>query len=62
MCTSCDWETRVERIDELLDDDEYLFAVDTLEDIREWIVKNEHATEGQVTAIEDVANAKGDSR
>jgi len=55
VCETCEWEKVVEQIDELLQDDRYSFAIDTLEGIREWCVKNEHVTPKQADAIENIA-------
>ena len=58
MCKSCGWEDLIEQIDELLEDDDYEFALDTLEGIRAWVAENEHCTENQQQAIENIANAR----
>ena len=53
-----DWETALEDIDDMLDDERYEFAIDTLESIREWIAKDEHATDSQIDAIANIQNSK----
>jgi len=57
MCDSCEWEDLVADIDELLDDESAEFATDTLEGIREWVVKNEHCTEAQKRAVRNIEDA-----
>lgn len=54
MCEECEWEELADEICEMLDDPEYEFALGTLEGIRNWIVKNEHCTEGQKEAVENI--------
>ena len=54
MCDSCDWESAVETIDELLDSGDAEWATDTLEGIREWVVEKEHITDRQAEAIENI--------
>lgn len=54
MCSRCDWEDVLERIEEMLGDSDYDFARDTLEGIREWVEDKEHVTERQKTAVDNI--------
>lgn len=54
MCKHCEWEDLLEEISEMLGDDDYEFAVDTLEGIQTWVDQNEHCTDGQKDAIENI--------
>ena len=56
MCQDCEWEGLLEQIDQLLDDEQYEFAQDTLEGIREWVEEQEHCTEKQKTAVQNIEN------
>ena len=58
MCDESDWEQLIEQIDELLDDERYEFATDTLEGIREWVSTKEHCTENQQQAVQRIENCK----
>lgn len=58
MCQKCDWEDLVEQCDRLLADPDYEFASDTISGIREWVSDNEHATDSQKEAIENIENSK----
>ena len=54
VCQSCDWEEALDEIDEMLDDERYSFAVDTLEGIKEWVAKAEHVTDKQKEAVDNI--------
>ena len=63
MCDSCDWAQALTDIDEILEtlpdlpERAFDFASsvhDTLENMRDWIVENEHVTDPQVAAIENI--------
>ena len=54
MCKHCEYEELLEEIDDMLGDDDYNFAVDTIEGIREWVSDEEHCTDGQKEAIENI--------
>mgnify|MGYP001580441194 CR=1 FL=1 len=58
MCSSCQWEDALEECTELLDDDDYAFAQDTLLGIKDWIEGNEHVTERQQSAITNIRRSK----
>ena len=55
-----DWEKALEEIDEMLEDERYEFATDTLEGIKEWIYEREFCTFGQYDAIENIRNSAHD--
>ena len=54
MCSRCNWEDLLEQIDRLLDDSDYEFATDTLGGIREWLEENQHCTDRQREAVENI--------
>lgn len=56
MCQRCDWEGSLDQIEDLLEDDEFEFAEETLKGIRKWIKENEHVTPSQEQAIANIAN------
>ena len=60
MCDDCGWEDALEEIDGLLDDESVEFAHDTLEGIKGWVTEKEHVTDGQLTAIENIAAKRRD--
>ena len=57
MCTCC-YQEYVDTIDEMLLDENYEFATETLDNIREWISSNEFITDNQITAIENIKNSR----
>lgn len=58
MCDKCGWEELLETIEEMLEDDTYEFAADTLEGIEEWVNDNEHCTPRQEEAVENIRSSK----
>ena len=54
MCADCSWDELMEEIADILEDDRYRFAAETLEGIYEWVESNEHCTEGQKAAVENI--------
>lgn len=54
MCDSCSWSDLLEEIEDMTEDDRYRFAAETLEGIYEWVESNEHCTEGQKAAVENI--------
>lgn len=58
MCDHCDYEEVLSTIDDMLMYDEYDFARDTLEGIRDWIQDKHHVTERQKQSIENIKNSK----
>lgn len=57
MCDSCDWETVLSAVNEMLDDEDYEFAFDTLGGIVEWIEEHKHVTEKQKDAVQNIRNS-----
>lgn len=54
MCTKCDWEIYIDDINEMLADPNYEFAEETLDGIHTWIEKNNHITDKQISAIDNI--------
>lgn len=54
MCDSCDWKEYLDMCDEMLAEDKYVFAEDTIEGIRKWITEKEHVTSRQKTALDNI--------
>ena len=42
----------------MMESEKYEWARDSLEGIAEWIEDNEHATEGQADAVDNIKNAR----
>jgi hypothetical protein len=57
MCKNCEWEELLDRIDELLSDEDFEFAQETLEGIRSWVEEKEHCTDRQWEAVENIASS-----
>jgi len=49
-----DWLEYLDKCDEMLLDEKYSFADDTLQGIRDWIDKNHHVTEKQKIAVDNI--------
>lgn len=58
MCSKCDWESALQECEDLLNDEDYAFASDTLQGIADWIEAEHHVTERQQAAIENIGNSK----
>jgi hypothetical protein len=58
MCNACSWEAALDELDDMLSSGDFDWASETLEGIQEWIKENEHATEGQLTAIGNIAEKR----
>ena len=58
MCEDCEWENLLEQIDELFGQEKYDFASDTLQGIYDWVGENEHCTESQQGAVQNIENAR----
>lgn len=52
------WEELVDRCDEMLDSGEYAWASESLEGIRTTVSEQEHATERQIEAVDNIARAR----
>ncbi len=59
MCTTCAHYEVTDQINEMLDDGNYDFAADTLQDIGKWIARHQHVTDGQRDAVYAIER-KGD--
>ena len=54
MCQTCDWEEELDRISGLVEDGRYDFALETLEGILRWVEDQEHVTQKQRMAIDNI--------
>jgi len=54
MCKYCDWEDMLATIEEMMDDDDFDFAYDTLSGIKDWVEENHHITERQTEAVNNI--------
>lgn len=57
MCSNCNYQDWVNDINDMLFDDDYSFAETTLSGIKEWVEINEHITEKQINAVENIKSA-----
>ena len=57
MCRHCNYSTVLLQIEDLLGSEDSVFAEDTLNGIYEWVEDNEHVTEKQRIAVENIAAA-----
>jgi len=57
VCDTCDWEDVLEQIDDMMSEERYDFAADTLVGIREWVAEKEHITENQKSAISNIEDS-----
>lgn len=62
MCDDCDWEAYLEKIDEMQTDETFDFASDTIIGIHEWVAENEHITEAQKEAIDNIYDSAWNRR
>lgn len=60
MCTDCLYEEAIELAQEMLDDPRYEFADRFVRSTFEWVKKNEHVTDRQRSALENVKNSVKD--
>ena len=58
MCDECGWEDLATKIEEMTDCGDFNWAEDTLEGILEWVNENEHCTEGQTNAVNNIADSR----
>ena len=54
MCMECEWDVFLDEMEEWMDEDKYKFAEDTLTDIYSWVEENQHVTERQRKAVENI--------
>lgn len=57
MCRQCEWEEYLEKTSDMLMDEDYEFAHDTLNSISKWIEENEHVTDKQADAVDNIENS-----
>lgn len=55
MCDNCEWEEFRNNVTELLMNEAYEFAQDTLTGIYEWVDKNGHVTDRQKEAVLNIS-------
>jgi hypothetical protein len=58
MCQKCEWEKYKDVCGVMMEDEEYDFALETIEGIFDWVEKNEHITEKQKIAIKNIQESK----
>lgn len=54
MCENCDYEYYDSCIEEMLDEPALEWALETLEGILKWIQENQHITEKQIEALNNI--------
>lgn len=57
MCDECGYEEALDKLDDMLLDEDYSFADSTLSGIKEWVQEHEHVTEKQWEAITNIEEA-----
>jgi len=60
MCDQCDWEDKVNEMEEMCDDPTYDFCLDTIESMLDRIETNQHITKKQIEAVENIKAAVND--
>lgn len=58
MCADCDWDLLKEQIEAMLESGKFDWASDTLEGILETVEVQEHSTDGQQKAVDNIAAAR----
>ena len=54
MCKKCGWEEVLDQTKDMLENDQFKFAFETIEGIREWVEDNAHVTEKQKAALDNI--------
>ena len=54
MCDKCKWADYENKCEDMLNDSDYEFALDTIEGIYNWIQSNSHVTEKQKESIDNI--------
>lgn len=54
MCDHCDYEDELDRATKMIEQGLYDFALETIEGIQEWIQENEHVTDAQIRALDNI--------
>ena len=62
MCNNCEWEEKLEELNDLCADPDYEWANDTLSGIAENVEARGHITDRQIDAIDNIRNAVEDRR
>lgn len=57
MCDDCYWKDSLQELEELCLDDDFSWAIDTLQGIAETIEERKHITERQSDAITNIKEA-----
>jgi len=57
MCDKCGYQHYVDLIDEIQLDERYEFAENTLTGILSWVRENEHISDGQKKAVDNIYNS-----
>lgn len=57
MCFDCEWEENLDICNDILDDSDNEWCFNTIQGIKKWIEENEHVTENQINAIENIQAA-----
>jgi hypothetical protein len=52
------WQEAANEVWEMIESGGYQFALEYLDNIHKWIVKNGHVTEKQLEAIENIKNSR----
>ena len=60
MCENCGWADAIDKIDDMLNDKKYTYANDFMTSVKAWVEKNEHITDKQKNALNNVV--KGSRR
>lgn len=61
MCDDCGWEQVCDEIEDMLDEERFEYAAATLNGIQNTIGGNEHVTDRQKSAVENIRRG-GESR
>ena len=54
MCENCEWEEELDRATKMIEQGQFDFALETLEGIKDWVQENEHITDRQSTALDNI--------
>lgn len=58
MCDHCKSDEFLEELEDIISDDTYKFAYETLYDIYTWVEENEHVTPNQRQAVKNIVESK----
>lgn len=58
MCRKCSWVDWLKEIEDMEASGEYDWAEETLKGIKDWVEENEHITEKQIQAINNIEESK----